>query len=461
MSLLWRQRFLLPDGEGYAKNYRLMMRNPDTRLAYLCDRCPCDGGWSIVALCACNFCGPADPFFIGDQVEVDSDTVTAEYDGETYDLVLLNIENQAIPDTAMSDDGTWGQREAWPVCHGIEGSTRLWGVRHFSRKAPEHDGYYNVQVILDGTVAVEWDGTPYVPGEGAWVGDQVPTANKNVNAIMVDHLFDEEGDHTVDLKVSFIGDNDEPTVSYTLRVAVFIVKNSAVDPLEPGQAIIVPHKVAQEEGCIVRGEVFGSPVRLYFHSVLKGPFDSLEDAEYVLSTFSGIIKCYAKTCVCPQLCTVDKATCVKVGDGFGGHTTTPELWFGSGDEQPFPRGCSTEWLVVEYSALANGVSNDCEIRVTYGGYDGKIFLSFTAQSAGGPYHILIPPCTFLETWVMPSTTGSLELQADGWTVSRGTCCLDDPDSPYYEAVWVYDTDTNEGVPNNSAELADYLESIAI
>lgn len=458
MSLLWRQRFILPDGEGY---YRLMMRNPDTRLAYLCDRCPCDGGWSIVALCACSLCGPADPFFIGDQVEVDSDTVTAEYDGETYNLVLLNIENQATPDTAMSDDGTWGQREAWPVCHGIEGSTRLWGVRHFSREAPEHDGYYNVQVILDGTVAVEWDGTPYVPGESAWVGDQVPTANKNVNAIMVDHLFDEEGDHTVDLKVSFIGDNDEPTVSYTLRVAVFIVKNSAVDPLEPGQAIIVPHKVAQEEGCIVRGEVSGYPVRLYFHDVLKGPFDSLEDAEYVLSTFSGIIGRYAATCVCPQSCTVENATCVRVGYGFGGHPTTPELWVGSGDEQPFPQGCLTEWLVVEYSVSANGDSNDCEIRVTDGGYDGKIFLSFTAQSAGGPYRILIPPCTVLETWVMPSTAGSLELYAEGWTVSRGTCCLDDPASPYYGAPWVYDTDTNEGVPNNSAELADYLESIAI
>ncbi len=454
MSLLWRQRFILPDGEGY---YLLMMRNPDTRLAYLCDRCPCDGGWSIVALCACSDCGPAEPFFIGDQVEVDSDTVTAEYGGETYDLVLLNVENQSLPDTAMSDDGTWGQREAWPVCHGIEGSTRLWGVRHFSREAPEHSGYYNVQVILDGTVAVEWDGAPYVPGESAWVGDQVPTANKNVNAIMVDHLFDEEGDHTVDLKVSFIGDNDEPTVSYTLRVAVFIVKNSAVDPLEPGQAIIVPHKLAQEGGCIVRGEVSGYPVRLYFHDVLKGPFDSLEDAEYVLSTFSGIIKCYAATCLCPG---ISKRK-----------TIGNEYWFKDTNPDSPTYG---KWLGDDYGGVGNSTarvgSPFTPIEVIlyssgiayWGAFDEN---NDFVGAVSGTY--LIPPC-----WYIRPLCDSDPYNEDPIPFADGEwgdvppdkmvpCCLDDRDSPYYKAPWVYDTDTNEGVPNNSAELADYLESIAI
>ena len=460
MSLLWRQRFFRPDGgEGYAKNYRLMMRNPDTRLAYLCDRCPCDGGWSIVVLCACGSCGPADPFFIGDQVEVDSGTVTAEYDGETYDLVLLNIENQATPDTAMSDDGTWGQREAWPVCHGIEGSTRLWGVRHFSRKAPEHSGYYNVQVILDGTVAVEWDGMPYVPGESAWVGDQVPTANKNVNAIMVDHLFDEEGDHTVDLKVSFIGDNDEPTVSYTLRVAVFIVKNSNVDPLKPGQAIIVPHKLAQGGGCIVRGEVSGNPVRLYFHDVLKGPFDRLEDAEYVLSTFSGIIKCYAKTCVCSGI-----SKRKSIGIEYWRKDTDPDSpsygkWIGDdhGSVGSPTARVGSPFTPIEVILYSSGIAY-------WGAFDEN---GDFRGAVSGTY--LIPTCW----WIQPLCDSDpydvgpmpdpIELIGGEWgdVPPDKPCCLDDPDSPYYEAVWVYDTNTGEGVPNNSAELADYKASLIV
>ena len=457
MSLLWRQRFFRPDGgEGYAKNYRLMMRNPDTRLAYLCDRCPCDGGWSIVALCACSLCGPADPFFIGDQVEVDSDTVTAEYDGETYHLVLLNIENQAIPDTAMSDDGTWGQREAWPVCHGIEGSTRLWGVRHFSREAPEHDGYYNVQVILDGTVAVEWDGTPYVPGERAWVGDQVPTANKNVNAIMVDHLFDEEGDHTVDLKVSFIGDNDEPTVSYTLRVAVFIVKNSAVDPLEPGQAIIVPHKVAQEEGCIVRGEVSGNPVRLYFHHVLRGPFDSLEDAEYVLSTFSGIIKCYAKTCVCPGGISKRKT----IGIEYWWEDTNPDSptygkWVGDDHGSvgsPTARVGSPD-TPIEVILYSSGIAY-------WGAFDEN---NDFRGAVSGTY--LIPACW----WIRPLCDSDpydvgpmpepIELISGEWgDVPPDNDCpfCEDPNDPEAPAHCIYSNDEWDAIPNSSAELEELL-----
>lgn len=460
MSLLWRQRFFPPDGEGYAKDYRLMMRNPDTRLAYLCDRCPCDdGGWSIVALCACSDCGPADPFFIGSTVEVDSDTVTAEYDGETYDLVLLNIENQHTPDTAMSVDGTWGQREAWPVCHGIEGS-RLWGVRHFSREAPEHDGYYNVQVILDGTVAVEWDGMPYVPGKGAWVGDQVPTANKNVNAIMVDHLFDEEGEHTVDLKVSFFGDNDEPTVAYTLRVAVFIVKNFAVDPLKPGQAIIVPHKLAQDAGCIVRGEVSGNPVRLGFWRVLKGPFDRLEDAEYVLSTFSGIIECYAATCVCPGI-----SKHRNIGINYWNSDPDPDpdsptygKWVGDdhghkGDPVSVVGSASTPIEVILYSS---GIAY-------WGAFDEN---DDFVGSVSGTY--LIPACWRIRPLCdsdphnedpVPEISGEWgDFPPDEAAVK---CCLDDPASAYYEAVWVYDTNTGEGVPNNSAELADYKASLIV
>ena len=456
MSLLWRQRFLLLDGEGYAaKDYRLMMRNPDTRLAYLCDRCPCDGGWSIVVLCACGTCGPADPFFIGDQVEVDSDTVTAEYDGETYDLVLLNIENQSLPDTAMSDYGTWGQREAWPVCHGIEGSTRLWGVRHFSREAPEHDGYYNVQVILDGTVAVEWDGTPYVPGESAWVGDQVPTANKNVNAIMVDHLFDEEGDHTVDLKVSFIGDNDEPTVSYTLRVAVFIVKNSNVDPLKPGQAIIVPHKLAQEGGCIVRGEVSGNPVRLYFHSVLKGPFDSLEDAEYVLSTFSGIIECYAKTCVCPGI-----SKHKSIGVEYWSEDTDPDSptygkWVGESHGSvgsPTAR-VGSHLTPIEVILYSSGIAY-------WGAFDEN---NDFRGAVSGTY--LIPACW----WIRPLCDSDpydvgpmpepIELISGEWgDVPPDNDCpfCEDPNDPEAPAHCIYSNDEWDAIPNSSAELEELL-----
>ena len=460
MSLLWRQRFLLLDGEGYpVKDYRLMMRNPDTRLAYLCDRCPCDGGWSIVALCACAQCGPADPFFIGSTVEVDSDTVTAEYGGKTYDLVLLNVENQYTPDTAMSDYGTWGQREAWPVYHGIEGSTRLWGVRHFSRKAPEHSGYYNVQVILDGTVAVEWDGKPYVPGEGAWVGDQVPAANKKINAIMVDHLFDEEGDHTVDLKVSFFGDNDEPTVAYTLRVAVFIVKNFNVDPLKPGQAIIVPHKLASKGDCIVRGEVSGYPIRLYFHEVLKGPFDTIEDAEYVLSTFSGIIKCYAATCVCGG---ISKRKTIGI-----------DYWHTDPDPDP-DSPTYGKWLGDDHGGVGNPGSivgspyTPIEVILYSSGiaYWGAFDENNDFRGAvSGKY--LIPAC-----WQIRPLCNSDPYDEDPIPWADGEwgdfppniaqpCCLDDESSPYYKAPWVYDTGTNEGVPNNSVELADYKASLAI
>jgi len=235
------------------------------------------------------------------------------------------------------------------------------------------------------------------------------------------------------------------------------VKNSAVAPLKPGQAIIVPHKLAQGGGCIVRGEVSGNPVRLYFHDVLKGPFDRLEDAEYVLSTFSGIIKCYAKTCVCPG---VSKRKSIGI-----------EYWWEDTDPDSPTYG---KWVGDDHGSVGSPIAAigpviiPVEVILYSSGiaYWGAFDENYDFRGAvSGTY--LIPAC-----WTIIPLCDSDPYNEDPIPWADGEwgdvppdnavpCCLDDPDSPYYEAVWVYDTNTGEGVPNNSAELADYKASLIV
>jgi hypothetical protein len=41
------------------------------------------------------------------------------------------------------------------------------------------------------------------------------------------------------------------------------------------------------------------------------------------------------------------------------------------------------------------------------------------------------------------------------------CCVENEDSPFYGAAWEYNSETKDGVPGNSDELADYTESMGV
>ena len=49
MSVGWRKLFNVKNGESIISSFRLFLRNAATKLAYLCDCCPCDEkGWSVL-----------------------------------------------------------------------------------------------------------------------------------------------------------------------------------------------------------------------------------------------------------------------------------------------------------------------------------------------------------------------------------------------------------------------------
>ena len=452
MSIHWFKPITVKQGE-YLSTYRILLKNGDTGLVYKCPCCPCvDRKWYIVTVCPCGNCGNARAAFIGSPLSVDDEVVTCDY-GD-YD----NVPVKALimwGATSTSEDG----KVSGVDCYVYPKNVVLLAIRHTTDAAP-FTGTVTAEVYIDGEKArTDWS-QGISQGQTIDIGDGVTGENVSTELLEVDHTFEETGWHTIDLRITFSAAGETPR-SYTCRAALRIVDAGEDFDAAPwiGSVGVVPETQGiYTRDCIIEGKLPGTSEKTGMYlDILKGPFDTKEDADYVRDHWSGLIEAYAETCVCDVDCPNDYWKVEGIADDWLTHYSG-----GGGGSAAM---CEIGWL--EYDASLN------EDFADYLGISvSPEFLRPDGTIISAPWSGLVPPCWTLQFratgqqgdmgWTDDPNYEPL-IWGDGfWPVEpTKKCCRYDEESIYYGAAWGYDTETHEGVPGNSEDLADYLESLAI
>ena len=452
------------------KDYQLMLARQATddvssAQPVGCMICPCvDRKWYIVTVCPCAgyLCDKCPYEFIGSMIpagETPPYFVQASYAGRSTHFQVYDILYEAPIDWSTTG-GHVGNQEFWVVVAPL--NSIIWAVRHTTAPAP-FASTVESRVIIDGEYAGDWNGEAATNEEVA-IGDSVvPGISAQVDCILVDHAFTESGFHTVDLKVVFTGKNGEGTTGYTVRHIIRVgPKSGTLNWLN--QVGIVPEEYVFDDCgslCLRVSDEEVSRVAAYT-SVLKGPFDSRADALEVLTTWNGLINAYAKTCVCEVGCWYADLLADGIDELDGKFVLTR---FASGLDMGAGYFCDEGWARYDVSSANDNFQDEFpDWSITPWLYDERDG-SWTQAGVKG----VIEPCQnllFVVTGEGVSAIGfDLDIDIGLGTVEPlsppSPCCLEDEESIYYEAAWDYDSGTHEGVPGNSEELADYLESLAI
>lgn len=451
MSIHWFKPITVKQGEATLSTHRMLLKNDDTGLVYKCPCCPCDSAWYIVTVCPCANCGNARAAFIGSPVSVDDEEVTCDY-GD-YDNVLVKALTMSGA-TSTSEDG----RVSWVDCYVYPKNVVLLAIRHTTDAAP-FTGTVTAEVYIDGEKArTDWS-KGISQGQTIDIGDGVTGENVSTELLEVDHTFEETGGHTVDLRITFSAAVETPR-SYTCRAALRIVDAGEDFDAAPwiGSVGVVPETQGIDTwDCIIEGKLPGTSEKTGMYlDILKGPFDTKEDADYVRDHWSGLIEAYAKTCVCDVDCPGDYWKVEGIEDGVLSHY--------SGGDGDSGAGCEYGWI--EYEASLN------EDFAAYLGISvSPEFVRPDGTKTSAPWSGLVPPCWILQ-FRPTGQQGDMDWLDDPnyepligggfWPVEpTEDCCLYDEASPYYEAEWGFtpgdEYNPSTGVPGNSADLANYNE----
>ena len=442
------------------KDYRLMLARQATddvssAQPIGCMVCPCDKGWSIVTVCPCNDCNQFPWAFMGARIPAGDEPpyfVQATYEGRTTHLYVYDISYSAPIDWGTTN-GHVGNSEfnVIQVPIGIV----LWAISHKTPAAPFASDV-EVRLLIDGVYAGGWEGEAG-NGEQVDIGDgDVVGISQPVACVPIEHIFSESGFHTLDLKVVFAGTEGQGTWGYTVRYIVRVgPKNDTINWL--GEVGIVPEDMVFDDcgHSFLRLEQGSDSVAAYL-SLLKGPFDNREDAQIVLDTWSGLIAAYASTCVCEPECVAGSLIADAIKEFDGRHILTR---LAAGDDAEYT--CEDGWAEYDVTDANENFQLDfpnMSIAPWFYTADGRWV---PAGNTG-----IIAPCDKLLFVVSGGEVGGLGMTVGSLgnvnpLTTADVCCLEDEESPFYEAAWDYDTGTHEGVPNSTAELADYLESISV
>lgn len=473
MKLFWRRLFYKPnpayDPEHpelypkYLKEYRTMVARDD-KTPIGCDICPCEQGWNIVTICPCDTCNDDTQGFVGSPVLDGEDQVTADWpgDGLTHKLFALGIDYAAGTDATGS--GYAGQPGEFSG--NYPRGYALWAIKHETRAAPAYAGNVRAEVFIDGdralvgTAGTDYWEDEYAPGSAGMIGDGVVGESATTELLQCLHTFSDSGLHRIDLKISFIGANGEGTTSYVVEKILRMGPPSTASLDWIGDVAIAQVEETFDD-CGGKTLRVSSPVAGYSPKipvgmvVLKGPFDTRADAEYVLATWGGFIAAYAQTCVCESSCATD-VFCADGVDSYGGGLIL--TMFAAGGEAS--AGCETGWL--KYEATFD------EEMAEAGSYsiEPRLFLPDGTDSSAG-WSGLIPPCAILYFKITgvsaPYDFGGFSPIGGNFSPLEPTtvCCAEDSGSPYFEEEWDYTPGDAEnpptGVPANSANVANWKE----
>lgn len=457
MSVGWRKLFNVKNGESTICSFRLFLRNAATKLAYLCDCCPCDEKrWSVVMLCPCEACGVFDSAGLGHDV-VFPETYPSSgaphpesgkrmWDDESPRRIVkaFEIRENGWPGTDACISGFHGQYisaiKFYLVSHAdfnasvsidlILNGTTIKTILLGQVGANEEYGWIGRSVLYEG----------YDSGAGAEESD-VWYINENVNS----------GLNVLDLKITYDGGDPDHQLVRTIRTGIRIYLEESPNMRD---VLVLPSSL-NNAGCEI--PIIDDVTIMARIHTLKGPFDTKADAEYVRDAWSTMINARVEKCECqPSGCDFGNNM---LGHQFATYDSDLGLWaldgYGHKGDPRGTWGCDTAY--VEYSVdkgtnvLLRKVSADG--TVSYAAATGVLAPCeyIAAYSTSEPDYRLDPDDPdFYEKWGMRGTHGYYDLP------SNDCPFCEDPNDPEAPAHCIYSNDEWDAIPNSSAELEELL-----
>lgn len=456
MKVVWRKRFIDPHTEGI---YWLLQKDPNTRLLNRCFVCHCPPReWYVAVACPCNLCGTSSPDFIGQDPSegYGGGQTTVEWgpDANVYVAKVLHMDwHYAGPN-----------KTSWQH-YRIRRYAILLGIKHYAAISPI-TGTLEADLLINGNIIASWS-RPCESNKRYFIGDGLPgEGGTSSNSWYIGRVFNESGIYAVDLVVKYVG-GTPPEVKYVYTCRVGIEVYNYHDYPYIGSVKAVPYYYELDDpGICTMSIVVNNKIIYLYDKILLGPYSSKEDAEFVINTWDEIISCYAITCACPTRCLPDE----------GGLWADPVAVFGYIKPDPVPEWVDSSYLDAKYGCRRN---NDCGL---VGGCDyyPVLFLfenddchlwkfyafayNENSEEVGQVQSgFVIPPCWRVEIRLYCGGIWDGDPHAAFNAVylplgREDPCCLEDDQSPFYQAAWRYDPNTGEGVPHNSGELEHWREN---
>lgn len=479
-SPFWKKKYNIYDGLG-AKigDFYAFIKDSIKKTVKTSRCCPCYD-WSIVNLCPSNVCGvdvnkdidgypisPPLPNFIGRIVEQTTEFETKilnfQYGSNTVEAKVLDVLDCAA-------NSPW-------ECVSTPQDSFLVAIRHETKKAPSYTGEVEAKVYINGALVKTLAPEVYTPDQKHILGEDLPGSNFSYKVIQLNHLFDQDGIHDLDLIVTFKSSGNEPDVIYTCR------KEIRMYFLPTGVSFSNQPFVAPDWTVGITGGSGGfrlldpstnMVVNAYVHR-LKGPFKNKDDADWVINNWDSQIQEYVNCdfygCG-PKSCYQNK----QIGYNF---LTDLSIV-----------GCPGVWEAEGYGGVGDAVATfGCEVPYYLEISLGKnMYISSASCGRGkkitssGKY--TLPACEYytIFTKVKPpdgvaETPVDWSAHGEWYSINTGSSApckwcnnegFSDPSNNCHyhlddnEGFWFSDWDYRprcsggpSGIPNNSAELADF------
>ena len=456
MSVGWRKLFNVKNGESIISSFRLFLRNAATRLAYLCDCCPCDEKrWSVVMLCPCSDCGVFDSAALGnDAVFPETYPSSGAPHPESGKRMWDDESPRRIVRAIKIQENVWPGTDA--CISGVHGQY-ISAIKYYLVSHADFDASVSIDLILNGTTIKTigpisvganeeygWIGrSALYENDYSWAGAEesdVWYINANVNS----------GLNVLDLKITYDGGDPDHQLVKTIRTGIRIYLLESPNMRD----VLVLPSALDHATCDIP-IIDDVTIMAYIHP-LKGPFNTKADAEYVRDAWSTMINARAAKCECQpsgcdightlghQMATYDSDLGLWQLDGYGGVGDPWGSW-----------GCDTAYI--EYSV---GKGSDVLLRkvsadgtVSYAAEAGVLAPCerITAYSMSEPDYSLDPnDPDFLEKWGMSGEHGYRD-----WPSNDCPFC-ENPNDPEAPAHCIYSDDEWNAIPNSSAELEELL-----
>lgn len=456
MSVGWRKLFNVKDGESIISSFRLFLRNAATRLAYLCDCCPCDEKrWSVVMLCPCTTCGVFDSAGLGYDVGFPE---TYPSSGAPHPESGKRMWDDESPRRIVKAFEI--QENAWPgtdACiSGVRGQY-ISAIKYYLVSHADFDASVSIDLILNGTTIKTigpisvganeeygWIGrSALYENDYSWAGAEesdVWYINANVNS----------GLNVLDLKILYDGGDPDHQLVKTIRTGIRIYLSESPNMRD----VLVLPSAFDNATCNIP-IIDDVTIMAYVHT-LKGPFNTKADAEYVRDTWSDMINARAAKCECqPSGCNMR----FTLGYGFATYDSDLGLWrlegYGGVGDPHGSWGCDTAYI--EYSVALGTeiwlIKTSADGTESYAAETGVLAPCerITAYSTSEPDFSLDPNSDdFLEKWGFGGDHGYRD-----WPSNDCPFC-ENPNDPEAPAHCIYSNDEWDAIPNSSAELEELL-----
>lgn len=450
MSHGWLKQFNVKVGENAGADVPLYLKN-DVGLIYKSDFCPCSK-WYIVTPCPCSECVTSrDWLYIGRVLRFPE---LRPSNGQPHPaagkVAFDDAKEHPICAVDVGMEGPNLERAVMAQTYGF-----IKAIRHQTRQAP-FSGTISAKAYMcgplgpdynpgtDRTLIASLSGASVSQGEQKWLGcteyytSQADDADKEESdAWAVDPVYvEEQSAWRLDLIVTFTPISGTPQ-SYTIRRPV--VFSDYGDDVQRGTVYIVSSfglVDGDDDDCGLSGNVDGIRLAMYPY-VLKGPFDTPDEANYVYDTWKTTIDAWADKCVCaPSGCEFKEI-------GYNFINPVPDEWgfklegFGGVGDPVANFGCETwpvRWSAVCGSSIILVKTDANGIKSIVGGSGGilqpceRIQAYATSFPEGDPPDLSAWDFTGDANYAAPPPSGGCEVDQEDW----------------------------DDIPANSAALFDYL-----